>query len=229
MNEATSSCNCPCQQSPSTKRTFAEKVEEFFSEAGHQNWEKAKLIFKGTSQEIWKAAKDYWKKVSPSLKDRAIKEGEKAFIGYLNKQKEATEAQNIFYEVAHRILTGQGATVASEPSSVKRTFVEKANHLFSNFGKNILKHADQALSSAGTAIKKEAGQNWGKWSEQYLKLALKQAEETFLANLKSKKKSATGAKRIFYEVAHQLLSSKIADELIENGASVFIDVVDNLI
>ena len=104
MNGATSSCNCPCQQSPS-KRTFAEKVEEFFSEAGHQNWEKAKLIFKGTSHEIWQAAKDYWGKMSSELKDRAIKEGEEAFIGYLNKQKEATEAQKIFYEVAHRMLT----------------------------------------------------------------------------------------------------------------------------
>ena len=157
LNGATSSCNCPCQQSPSN-RTFAEKAEEFFSDAGHQNWEKAKLIFKGTSQEIWKAAKDYWKQILSELKDRAIKEGEEAFIGYLSKQKEATEAQNIFYEVAHTILTGEGTTVASEPSSVKRTFVEKATHLFSNFGNNILKHADQALSSAGTGIKKEAGQ-----------------------------------------------------------------------
>ena len=138
MNGATSSCNCPCQQSPS-KRTFAEKVEEFFSEAGHQNWEKAKLIFKGTSQEIWKAAKDYcenqtkdyWGKMSSELKDLAIKEGEEAFIGYLNKQKEATEAQKIFDEVAHRILRGEGTTVASEPPSVKRTFVENANVKFS--------------------------------------------------------------------------------------------------
>ena len=52
LNGATSSCNCPCQQSPS-KRKFAEKVEEFI----------------------------------------------------LNKQKEATEAKKIFYEVAHRMLT----------------------------------------------------------------------------------------------------------------------------
>ena len=66
---------------------------------------RGKTVFERHKERELKRDKQLLEKVVVISRECAIKEGEDGFIGYLNKTKEAAPAQQIFYEVAHRMLT----------------------------------------------------------------------------------------------------------------------------